>query len=140
MTHHMTLAATAIALGLTGCSLLRPFDSHCSGQECKVAVTVGPNCAITADPDELEVRLGTGPVNIRWKLDPGSGFVFDDQKGITFKQNPNEFDEKRPEDQGKQFHWRDKNTQQGRFAYGITLRDKNDPSRICRVDPLIYNH
>jgi hypothetical protein len=138
----MVFAIVVVSM-LSGCGLFPRMAGHCQGHECKVAVSVGADCAITADPDELRVRLGTGPVNIRWKLDPGSGFVFDNQQGITFKpgQNPNnEFDEKRPEDQGKQFHWRDRNTQEGKFRYGITVRDASDPNRVCSSDPLVYNH
>ena len=134
--------AVAVVSMLPGCSLFPLMAGQCQGHECQVLVSVDANCAIAADPEELEVPYGTGPVNIRWKLEPSSGYVFDDQQGITFKpgQNPGEFDEKRPEDQGKKFHWRDKNTQQGRFRYGITVRDASDPNRVCRSDPLVYNH
>jgi hypothetical protein len=134
--------AIAVVSMLSGCGLFPRMAGHCQGHECQVIVSVGADCVPVADPEELEVPYATGPFNIRWKLEPGSGYVFDAQQGITFKpgQNPGEFDEKRPEDQGKQFHWRDKNTQEGKFRYGITVRDASDPNRVCRSDPLVYNH
>jgi len=134
----IAFAALALAL-LPGCAALRPFaGGHCSGHSCKVLVTVDAACRITADPEHLYVPRD-GEVHIHWKLDPPSAaFVFD-VNGISFKpgQNPGEFDEKELQDNGKQFHWRDKNTRSGPYQYDINVRDAQ--GRLCHIDPFIHN-
>jgi hypothetical protein len=132
------LAAVAIACMLPGCSVIeRMRGGHCSGHECKVIVSVDGDCRITADPETLHVPP-VGSVSIRWKFDPHTvNFLFDNN-GISFKANPGEFDEKRPEDGNQQFHWRDKNTLRNQtFRYTINLRDAQ--GRLCSLDPFIHN-
>jgi hypothetical protein len=102
-----------------------------------VIVSVDAACNITAEPRTLDVPPD-GPKNIRWKFDPNTTGVTFDDNGISFKANPGEFDEKRPEQGNKVFHWRDKNTLRNQtFAYTINLRDAQ--GRLCSLDPFIHN-
>jgi hypothetical protein len=126
-------------VGLGSCTYLHGLGpGHCANGECTVAVKVGADCAIDADPNDLHVPAG-GEAHVHWKIDPPSApFVFD-ANGISFKpgQNPGQFDQKEPRANGKQFHWRDKNTLAGRYQYDINIRDAS--GRLCHLDPFIYN-
>ena len=110
----------------------------CSNGQCKVTVTLAADCRIGVDPEVIDVPEG-GATHIHWKIAAASAPATFDVNGISFPpgQNPGQFDEKELQLNGKQFHWRDKNTQAGRFKYAINLRDEQ--GRLCHLDPFIHN-
>jgi hypothetical protein len=134
------LAALTLA-GLSACSQFgHGFDAgHCANDQCKVSVTLAADCRIDVDPEVLDVPAG-GPKHIHWKIAASSAPATFDANGISFPpgQNPDRlFDEKEPQLNAKQFHWRDRNTQAGQFKYDINLRDEQ--GRLCHLDPFIHN-
>jgi hypothetical protein len=133
--------AAVAAASLTGCASLQGLagSSPCNVGVCIVQVTVGPGCAVEVSQEHLYVPRG-GETHILWKIDPPAApFVFD-PNGISFPpgQNPNQlFDQKEPRDQGKVFHWRDKNDRTGQFKYVVNVRDA--AGQLCSRDPFIHN-
>lgn len=138
---HLFLAGWLAGVGLAGCQLQERLSpaGPCVQGECRVAVSVGPDCHLAVDPEHLHVPSG-GEAHVLWRIDPPSApFVFD-ANGISFPpgQNPNQlFDQKEPREQGKVFHWRDKNDRRGDFKYVVNVRDA--AGRLCQLDPFIHN-
>ena len=135
------LAAVTLAGLLAACSQFgHGFGAgHCANGQCKVSVTLAADCRIGVDPEVIDVPAG-GATHIHWKIAASSVPATFDANGISFPpgQNPNQlFDEKELQLNGKQFHWRDKNTQAGQFKYDINLRDEQ--GRLCHLDPFIHN-
>jgi hypothetical protein len=132
----VTLAGLSVACSQFGHGF---GTGHCASGQCKVTVTLAADCRIGVDPEVLDVPAGDF-MHIHWKIASSSAPATFDVNGISFPpgQNPDGlFDEKELQLNGKQFHWRDRNTQAGQFKYAINLRDEQ--GRLCHLDPFIHN-
>lgn len=105
------------------------------GGSCKVDVTVGANCAISVQPDPLDVPGPRRAKKITWTIVEGN-FEFA-PNGIEFKSPTNEFED--PDRQGKRFTWKNKHTQAGDFAYNVNVVSTVPNPTSCKLDPIIRN-
>jgi hypothetical protein len=121
-------------------------SAKCTTAECKVAVHVsGTPPAVSAMPPILPIDANNhGPnnqgVRIIWHI-VENGYKFQDD-GIQFKganvgSAPTQFDQPGAGGDGKEFHYRDKNTDNKTYDYKITVHDAN--GNAIASDPSIVN-
>jgi len=104
----------------------------CAGHNCKVELTVGANCAITAVPDALPV-FAKG-VDIKWSVKP-AGWKFA-ANGIEFKKTGQSQFSGQAGGNSNNYKWTDANTDQDDYKYIIHVVNG---TQHCDVDPSIVN-
>jgi hypothetical protein len=113
-----------------------------------VHVTDTNPCVVSVDKPEIVMKgseTWTGVRHlIRWELDEASDdakFRFDSVKGVTLKRpdQSGQFSGQSPQGGGKQYHWRDKNTNYFAYDYEIKVFKKTNPAINCKLDPRIWN-
>jgi hypothetical protein len=116
--------------------------------------TVPTDCTITVDRElvEMNSRGLSSLVShlIRWQLDDDSqdaNFRFANAPdGIVLKEpnddpNNKQFFKKERSNKGREYLWRDQNSNNKEFKYIINVFQKNsNPRRHCTLDPRIYNN
>ncbi len=148
-----------VALALGGCAAIDSFHESsrqadfarefaggvlCNSQDCRVDITVGPNCAITPSSPTLGVDARISDATIHWRIvSAGASFTRD---GINAEP---------PKDRGAwmrefknprlvsdtEFTWLDKNKLPGsprKRSYGYNIF-VNQGATTCRFDPTIIN-
>jgi hypothetical protein len=157
-TQSMTTGTTTTS-GAGGPAPLVPFKCTLN-DDCVVTVNVVPkpgdptSCIITVDREKLEMNSGglSSFVShlIRWQLDDDSQdakFRFaEEPNGVILKQ-PNtdpgntQFFKKDRKNKGREYQWRDKNSNNFEYEYAINIFQKDSvPARNCFLDPKIYNN
>jgi len=131
------LFSVVFGTALLGCSSISSVRAAgCNpGGNCSVDVTVGANCAITVDPDPLNVPQPRGAKSITWNI-VTNGFEFT-ANGIAFKSPNDEFED--PELQGRRFKWKNKHTRIGSYEYAVNVVRSGSNPVTCSKDPLINN-
>ena len=104
----------------------------CSGNNCKVEITVGANCAITVDPQNLPVFAQN--VEIKWSLKPAHWKFA--ANGIDFKDTGQGQFHNPAGGNSNNFKWKDDNTDQRPYGYWIHVVNGKDK---CDADPSIVN-
>ena len=154
------LGIVIAAVALTGCNTMRasggdpsPTAFKCTYDvDCVVYVHVTDTnpCVVSVDKPEIEMK-GSSTWHagvkhlIRWQMDEASHdakFRFDTTKGVALKSpDPDDqFSGQGPQDNGKQFHWRDKNSNYYTYDYEVNVFKKTNPAIKCKLDPKIYNN
>ena len=128
--------------------------------DCLIMVNVVPkagdptSCTITVDLPEI--KMDSGGLStfvshlIRWQLDDDSqdaNFRFANTPDGVILKDPNsdpnnkQFFKKDRTNKGREYLWRDKNSDTKEYAYSINVFQKNsNPLRSCHLDPKIYNN
>jgi hypothetical protein len=137
MTYSFKSVFVVFGATLMGCSNMHGVMANgCNpGGNCSVDVTVGANCAITVNPDTLDVPEPRGAKSITWTI-VTNGYTFA-PNGIAFKSPNDEFED--PEPQGKKFKLKNKHTRAGDYAYNVNLIGSGSNPATCSIDPLIRN-
>ncbi|MEO8345259.1 MAG: hypothetical protein ABI607_06145 [Betaproteobacteria bacterium] len=113
---------------------------------CEISVTVAqttPSSCTISPVDDVEVKGSAYLHTIRWVLDDASQdlkFRFP-QNGIVLK-NPdphNQFSHQGPKNGGREFQWRDKNSNYADYPYTINVMQKGS-AVACALDPKIFNN
>jgi hypothetical protein len=157
------LCGVIVAAALSGCNTLstmgsgtgsgtRPLTGFVCTYEVDCVVTVsvtgtGP-CVITVDRPEIVM---SGSANwttvthlIRWELDDAAvdaKFRFDPNIGVVLKapDPDNQFSGQSLQGGGKQYHWRDKNTNYLPYDYAINIVQRGT-ALTCKLDPRVVNN
>jgi hypothetical protein len=141
---------TMNAGGTGGATPLAGFECNFA-VDCVVYVHVTDTnpCVISVDKPEIVMKgseTWTAVKHlIRWEMDEASDdakFRFDSASGVVRKspdQN-GQFSGQSPQGGGKQYHWRDKNTNYATYGYDINVFKKTNPAIKCRLDPRIINN
>lgn len=109
----------------------------CKKGNCKVDITVKPDCTITADPDELPVHKDNKDDDIKWKI-VGNDYEFTDN-GIEWKDPKAPFTGKAKN--GNMFKWTDKNPENTPtpWKYSVEVQKKNGGAKCPKWDPTVIN-
>ena len=153
------LGVVVAAAALTGCNTLQTSGGTASlaafkctyDVDCVVYVHVTDTnpCVVTVDKTAIEIKGSSvwhGGVKhlIRWELDEASGdakFRFDSAKGVVLKSGESDqFSDQGPQGGGKQFHWRDKNTNYSTYDYEVNAFKNTNPAIKCKLDPQVINN
>ncbi len=137
MKNRTRMVPAAVGVGVVGLMFLPDAAAAgCNpGGNCTVDVTVGANCAITVDPDPLDVPQPRGAKSITWKI-VTNGFLFS-ANGIEFKSSNNEFAD--PEPLGNRFKWKNKHTRAGSYEYAVNVVRSDNSLSTCSKDPVVNN-
>jgi hypothetical protein len=141
---------TMNAGGTGGAAPLTGFECNFA-VDCVVYVHVTDTnpCVISVDKPEIVMKgsaTWTGVKHlIRWELDESSDdakFRFASTNGVVLKtpDQHGQFSEQGPQGGGKQYHWRNKNTNYATYGYDINVFKKTNPAVNCRLDPRIINN
>ncbi len=145
-------------MGADGNQMLPSQTYKCTlNDDCMISVkvvTTGDTCKVTINPD-LDIELNSNGLsrwvshNIRWVLDDDSqdaNYRFaDEPKGVVLK-DPNadpetggQFFQKRRLNKGREYQWRDHNSNTQYYGYTINIIQKGT-NRACPLDPRIWNN
>ena len=113
---------------------------------CEISVTVAQttSSSCTISPvDDVEVKGSAYLHTIRWVLDDASQdlkFRFP-QNGVALKNTDpdNQFSHQGPKNGGREFQWRDKNSNYAGYPYTISIIQKGT-AVACALDPKIFNN
>lgn len=158
MSRKVMLGAAAVALLLSGCTVLRgdkPGTPRASPTEVAVQVVNG----VPQPAEKLLVYTGRGRVTLTWTLDPKAGFRFDRENGIRIVgevldeelKDANgrtvgvRIDDKQAEiggcriadSEGYRFSCVNERSRSGVFKYAISVRDAK--GQLLVNDPPIVN-
>jgi hypothetical protein len=158
------LGGTVAAAALAGCGGMQTLNAggtgnpaSLSGFECTFAVdcvvyvhvTDTNPCVVSVDKPEIVMKgsetFTTVKHLIRWEMDEASDdakFRFDSSNGVVLKtpDSAGQFSDQAPQGGGKQYHWRDKNTNRAIYGYDINVFKKTNPAIKCKLDPRIINN
>jgi hypothetical protein len=138
-----------------GAITVPPNTTKCTlNDDCMVTVIVTPvgslSCSIALDPaTDLEMKSNglSGQVShlIRWVLSDDSQdakFRFKDYPdGVALKSadTADQFFKQGPKSGGREYQWRDKNSNYAEYPYTINIVQKGS-DRKCSLDPKIFNN
>lgn len=145
------------AAALTGCNTMRitggppPLTAFTCSYDVDCVVTVFVTntnpCVVSVDRPDIWMQgsfTWTGVKHlIRWELDLAAltvDFRFDPNKGVVLKtpDTAGQFSGQSPQGGGKQYHWRDKNSNTFDYPYEINIIHKTSTNH-CTLDPKIVN-
>jgi hypothetical protein len=145
MVPRILFIAVAAAIAAAGCDK-KPEQgtaTHCRGDECQVKLTV-VNGVPKPDIDPVPVAEGNhgaggNGVILHWHVEGDYSFRDDgiQPKGDSVEGWPRQFDQPGTGGSGKEFHWRDKNTDTTKYTYKITVYDKDGVPHAS--DPAVQN-
>jgi hypothetical protein len=140
MKRRIAWAAVVIGALPVACADMRmtppPPDEICRSQACRISVSVGAKCAITARPEVLGIERTKRDVIITWELDRAAidaGYEFR-SNGIDTK-GAGQFHGHGPDGRTK-FRVTDNNTDAKHYKYDINV---TKGSETCKKDPWIVN-
>jgi hypothetical protein len=161
----MALLDSVIAVAvLTGCAGTQMLNAGSTGGPASVAafectfevdcvvyvhVTDTNPCVVSVDKPEIVMRGSerwTGVRHlIRWEMDESSDdakFRFDSVNGVVLKRpdQHDQFSGQSPQGGGKQYHWRDRNTNNFTYDYEVNVFKKTNPAIRCKLDPRVINN
>ena len=149
-------------MGSAGEMAIPPNATKCTlNDDCMVGVHVVPDSTLTGctisftQPTDMNLEMKSGGLShfvshlIRWVLDDESqdaNFRFaDEPMGVALKdpksdpESGGQFFKKKRVNKGREYVWRDQNSNTQYYDYGINIIQKGS-SRACLLDPRIWNN